>query len=249
MTADAMSVNPRPAEWYIERLKESPFSLSRWGDGEWMSVLQIRAARARNTDGHRFFPQMGKRLKAILISDPKYALASRVSMPKRLMIGAQQIAAEHLPNRDWHSTNSFNKMWSDPPQLFELMKTSVDQKLAIVGPQKHVILRDMLGEGTQFIECPARDSFLSLGQLTEDVRRAIDDGSRVVWISIGLPAGILVDDVYQTHGNVASLLDVGSTFDMFSGRGSRSGYRKYLRQHKPEKLRSDYAKWVESQRS
>jgi hypothetical protein len=54
------------------------FAFSRWGDGEWSCLL---GSGGGNCDGHEYFDSLGKRLREVLRTNPKYFLGMQ---PKAL---------------------------------------------------------------------------------------------------------------------------------------------------------------------
>jgi len=62
-----------PLSYFTDKLNDGePFTFSRWGDGEWRSVLYCKG---QNCDGHQFFPLMRRELRNVLRAKPQ--LASR----------------------------------------------------------------------------------------------------------------------------------------------------------------------------
>src|SRR5690606_6632954 len=52
------------------------FSFSRWGDGEFFCAFQ-NYRKPQNCDGHFYFADLGKRLRRILESRPRYYIGTR----------------------------------------------------------------------------------------------------------------------------------------------------------------------------
>ena len=53
---DFIKLNSKSLDWYIDQLKQNnKFSLSRWGDGEWICAS---GASGENCDGHKYFPEI-----------------------------------------------------------------------------------------------------------------------------------------------------------------------------------------------
>ncbi len=86
------------------------FSYARYGDGEWNAILgkaDSKGNPGKNCDNHKYFPDMGKRLKRIIDNKPKY------------YIGLQSLAIKQntgkpeydrlVKKNQWCSTEIFTK--------------------------------------------------------------------------------------------------------------------------------------------
>jgi len=74
-----------------------PFSYSRWGDGEWQCLLGSH--RRWNCDGARYYPSLKKRLREIVLSEPKYYM------------GLQQLGMDTLGGQIRDFVKDLNITW------------------------------------------------------------------------------------------------------------------------------------------
>lgn len=202
---------------------ESPFSLSRWGDGEWHSVLGTH--KRRNCDQHRFFPEMGVSLANILRSKPKYS------------VGIQPLALKTMGDRinRWLSKNSVDLIWSDADvfhlgamagRLDEIVDAVFSRNLLLVGPTHLAQLQSRLNYN-HFVAVPSRDCFRAVDKIVTRASAWLDnqDQPSLVAISASMPAEIILDRLYSVHGNYHSFVDFGSLWDPLVGILSR-GYMR-----------------------
>ncbi len=214
-------VKERPLEWFIERIKNGePTTFSRWGDGEWNSVLG--RVHGKNCDGHEYFPKMGKDLKAVLLNRPRYVLGLQ-GLALRLWPGRIEtwIANAHLHELDWVDADVFHDASRDGKleALRDVMKT---RPFILIGPPHLAKLNKFLGF-EHHITVPPRNSYLVWERLLTDVYACADSmppGS-VLGISAGMPAKLMVHKLHARYGKRHQVLDFGSVFDYYAGVASR----------------------------
>src|SRR5215203_1188243 len=62
-------------QYILKRLRDDqPFTFSRWGDGEWEAVLDLKDQNEANCDGHQYFDSMRIELQNIIKKKPPYML-------------------------------------------------------------------------------------------------------------------------------------------------------------------------------
>src|SRR5690242_11094716 len=94
----------------VKLFANEPFTFTRWGDGEWSSVLALEPDTRVNTDGHNYFQDMGIALSEILINRPEYYLgmqrfAREERFPKQIgeFLDANKLNDLNWINADiWH---------------------------------------------------------------------------------------------------------------------------------------------------
>jgi hypothetical protein len=201
-----------------------PFSLSRWGDGEWSSVLG--RTTGSNADGQAYEAALGASLRALLRARPPYQLALRTW--QEIFDGSveQWIENEDLAALDWTTPDVLHRA-SAHGQLEPFMQAIRDAPAFLaVGPSHLRDARGALGFSA-FVRVPAANAYAALPELREAVIAAagrLPQGA-VVTVSAGMTGKLLVDDLYRHFGQRLTLLDVGSLWDPFAGVLSR----RYMR--------------------
>lgn len=210
----------------LRRLDEHrPFSFSRWGDGEWEAVLNLKKQDEANCDGHQFFDSMRLELQNILFKKPSYMLGMQPLAYHKLMgrkidsfFRSNNLKLEDLwwVNADvFHDASMSGKIFS----FFERLKK---KKVLLVGPQ---YLRNLKIFTFDHIEVPLLNCWLERVQIMAQIeeRRKMKEYD-VILFCAGMTSNWMVD---QLHGNFKGfILDIGSLLDPFAGRNTRNYHKK-----------------------
>ncbi len=214
--------------FYTEKLRGGePFSLSRWGDGEWNSLLGLCPEQEANADGHRYFPAMGRQLAEVLKDSPSYCVGmQRLSM--RLMGDRiEEWLTQNGVGLCWHDADAFHKASNqgEIDRVFDAFRKAGN--LIVVGPE-HLRKLDQYVDYQQFVEVPARNCFLHIEDIQDRILKAYASAGKpaVISISAGMPANLFVHHLFPRIGHDAFLLDMGSVWDPYCGVCSRSGHHK-----------------------
>ncbi len=222
-----MIVQPADLPTWLEDIRnaDKPFSFSRWGDGEWRSVLGTRDAA--NCDGHTYFLDMGKQLDQVLRSKPQYRLGMQ---PLALRIFGDQIEPylnqRKLTELTWHDVDVFHS-GAVLKKLGDIVAAVTARKTLIVGPEHLKELKNKDFPFWQHLIIPSKNVFLHLKQVYAQIKELLDVANEPVLVSLSasMPAGILLDWLYPDFGNKHTIIDFGSLWDPIVGVKSR----KYMR--------------------
>lgn len=226
-----MNIEPTELSEFIDNIRNhKPFSFSRWGDGEWNSVLGRKTGQ--NCDGHMYYPQMGDDLKQVLINRPTYRLGMQPFAVRqfgdRITEWLIRYGLENLPwcNADVFHRASIQKTLTSV--IVELQRT----KLIVVGPDNLKRLKPILPY-KKFVDVPPRNAYLSMERIMRDVLSAVDGlhEHATVSISAGMPAKLLINELHTRLKGQHTLIDFGSVWDPFVGVTSR----KYMRDPEHER--------------
>lgn len=193
-----------------------PYTFARYGDGEWISLLQLKCHTKRNCDWHYFYPAMGLALKDVLKSRPNYKL------------GLQKLATEIYPNEiqgfllankltdlDWVEADVLHRA-SKKGQLGAFAK---ECKGAVwIGPQHLAPVAEAL-QAKKFVVIPTENMWESYGEVHHRSINAVKKGDLVL-VSCGMPGKILIHALQSIHPT-ATILDTGAIWDPFGGVKSR----------------------------
>jgi hypothetical protein len=213
----------------------TPFTWSRWGDGEWSCLLQNRPGSA-NCDGHHYFPDLGKALKDILESQPPYFL------------GLQRLATEQLMGNDEFQRLRGMNQWCNNELLhhasikgrlgefFEALKErQVSQEIILVANAHTVKKLLPLGEiGFKSVVIPEKDCWNKWLDIQYEIDEAIKSATHinvmpVILYCASMMSNVLIDKTY-TYCKAVDIgitqIDCGSVFDPYCGRNTRSYHHK-----------------------
>ena len=192
------------------------FAISRWGDGEFSCLF---GWPGENCDGHEYYPDLGKRLRAIVEGAPAY------------MMGLQPFAVRMLGNRftpkyrnpsgfEWVNADAFHDA-AKTGRLGEFKSALACKEVLLVGPS---YLRPL---GWPMVTIPVRDCWKThewtRGMILRRCRHRKPD---VIVLCASMMANVLVDELWTDLGGDVTLIDVGSVFDPECGKYSRRYQRK-----------------------
>jgi len=228
-----LKVERHPPAYYLDRIRNGEvFSTSRFGDGEWNTVLRPDVNR-KNCDGHRMYPAMAVELRAALRKQRGYIFGMQNFAMRLMGTGIREFLAQrNLRDIVWHDadTLAMHRLGSQG-KLFKLFNALKDANVLMVGPAH---LRTLKKRGLvnflKFIEVPEKNAYDTIGKTGLAIRDAYSKLPKplVISISCGMPAGVLVDRLFPTMGHDAFLLDMGAVYDAHCGRLSR-GYMRTKR--------------------
>lgn len=213
----------RDLEWFLSRLRDKePFTFSRWGDGEWKSVLGRQAGQ--NCDGHYYTADLSQDLAKVLKGRPDYALGIQ-GLAMRLY-GGQIVAwlknhgLEHL---EWSNCDVFHHtvIKGHMPKILGALS---GREVLLIGP------RHLAGIGSVpnvfkprgHIIVPDKTAHKDKKRIIQDARGTMSlIKNMVVSVCAGMTAEIIVDALHQTHGKDHTIIDFGSLWDPLMGVKSR----------------------------
>jgi hypothetical protein len=228
---------------YVQWLNDkTPWSLSRWGDGElrallsendkcWERLAKLSKAWRKgktNKSGHHFPPELGEEIRRLLLSKPTHrlALGKRFADPeaKAPMLGMGRWTKKWL---DDHQLGDL--VWDDMDMIVRALyqyrfEPFVDamrsRRVVMVGPRH---LKEFKLFPVTHIECPRRNAFKALSHLFRHVTDYLAKAGEhtVVSISMGPASPILVEMLWTHCKREHTIIDLGSIWDPFVGDISR----------------------------
>lgn len=199
---------------------KSPFSFSRFGDGEARAILGYDGA---NCDGHTYFADMGAALANVLRSRPKYYLgiqnhALRTMPDFQVWLQKNAFDIDHdFVNADvWHRA-SINGEFE---KFFEALR---HRSVLLVAP--HDVAK--LQIHSYWVEVPARNCWQSKDAIMKGIDNYIDYADIVLFCA-SMASNVMIDELYQKHGSTKTFLDMGSVFSPYVGIANRSYHKKII---------------------
>jgi len=203
---------------------EQAFTFSRWGDGEWRSVLGAHREGAANCDRHTFYPEMGQELRKVLQAQPGYLLGMQNFAMRLYGKRILQFLEQHqLQRLDWIDADVFH-YGAIKGQLDTIIQAVARRKLLVAGPPHLKRLKQTKLPYWKFVEVPPRNNFLSLDDTYRRIVAAAEEQTEPLLISLsaGMPAEILCDRLFDRFGTKHTIIDFGSLWDPLVGVRSRS---------------------------
>jgi hypothetical protein len=192
-----------------------PLTFSRFGDGELLAILGREGA---NCDGHRYFPDMGRRLRGILAGEPRYTLGT---LPQCLVRPGLKPAIELAPGVRWVSSLCLHDALLDG-RFGEFFEALSGRRVVLVGPPHLRKLAD--DRSWTLVEIPLRNCWLRY-ESTRDALLDAEHGSDTVFLfCASMMSNVLIDDLYR-FDPTRTYIDVGSALDPFAGVHSRPYHR------------------------
>lgn len=212
---------------------DNPFTFSRWGDGEWRSVLRGTKAGACNCDGHSFYPEMSNDLRAVLLRKPTYLLGMQ-NFSMRLYGRPIQnfLDSNNLTDLRWVNADVFH-YGAIHGKRKEIVDTVKARKLLVVGPPHLKSLKHSGLPYWDYVQVPPRNCYLHLQDIFRQIVAKAEGQQDPLLISVSasMPAEILCDMLFMQFGTKHTIVDFGSLWDPLVGKLSRS-YMKAARKPK-----------------
>jgi hypothetical protein len=239
----------------LNRIKDlsDAFTFSRWGDGEWQSVVGTR--KRSNCDKHRYFPTMGEELFNVLADQPDYimgmqGLALRI-MAEKIECKIEEANIGHI---EWVDSDVFHQ-GSLHGHLYRIVEAVNTRRVLMVGPKQ---LREINAHPTLplhywcFVDVPARNAYVQKDAIVEKIKKVLEDygddaDPLLISVCASMPAEIILHEIYPLTKGRHTAIDFGSLWDPLVGVASRG----YHRAHGPEALveaRSDEEHTTEAMR-
>lgn len=190
----------------------SAFSFSRFGDGELNAIFGVDGA---NCDGHRYFPELGRRLAEILARRPGYVLGLQ---PLAILVhGAERVRSVSAGIR-WVFAGCLH--WASiEGRLGGFLDALADREVVLVGAPHHRQLAK--ARSWRFVEVAYGDCWPQYESLRATLEsRAVSSGI-VFLFCASMTANVLIDDLHQLNGD-NTYIDAGSVFDPYVGVHSRN---------------------------
>ena len=206
--------------------RNEPFTFSRWGDGEWEAVLDLKNENEANCDGHQYFPSLKQSLHDILVSNPPYLLGMQKLAYHRLL--GRDIDAylkKKMIDRDWLNADAFHDA-SSRGEIKTFFDVLASKKVLLVGP---LHLKKLTVFSFQFCEVPPKNCWLNRQLILDDIRNLIASKDRdVILFCAGMTSNWFVDVLQKEFDGF--MIDVGSLLDPYAGVNSRNYHQKLVMQ-------------------
>ena len=204
-------------EDYIEKLETShPFALTRWGDGEWFN---LNKKKGQNCDGNIYYEDLGDELFKIVSEKQNYHLGIQT------LVGYSVSQSKKYP-QDWVDADVFHKASSNG-NLQEFIGSLENSHVVYIGNESLKNLNFV----NEFIEIPYNNCWLIKDKIIKNVESTFSDQTKVYLFSAGMATNYFIHELWNKN-NKNIYIDVGSVFDPYVGRMTRS-YHRNLKLKRP----------------
>ena len=234
ITSDMVTRDGSTGKWAVEGLSsepiynlileniksKTPFSLSRYGDGEWSAIFEKGGS---NCDQHQYFPDMGKELKRIVLSEPEY------------IAGIQPLTMSHYREQVVNFAGELDIDWVNSDVLHdanitENLKRFFDaikgQHVIMVAPERLRKIHDKI-QFEDFIEVPLKDCWLEKESIEKKLFEMLPQKEYcIILFCASMATNVMIDDMYKYYGKQHTFIDAGSIFDVHIGYNTRSYHKK-----------------------
>ena len=203
------------------------YSFSRFGDGEWIAILNIDAKE--NCDGHQYFDDMGEQLRHAITSSSEYykgiqPLAWRC-MSKDILPLLAPVVDRYFNADIFHKASEYGLI----QPFFDALNT---REVILVGPC-YLSTQDRI-EVKKHIPIPLKNCWLDAENILKSVRKyldkeSIEKNSVVVLFCASMAANVFVDLLYKQYKNKHSFFDIGSLLDPYANVNTRTYHKKLKR--------------------
>lgn len=197
-------------EWWVERIKNGPFSLARYGDGE---LYCMWGKQGQNSNGCLYTSKLRKDLLATMTPRLDFYHGLQRVLPHDRIRAEQQ-----WPQIDWYDSEVFGEAVA-AGKLFPLIEQLRKMKTAIIGNATLLPIKELIGS-MDFITVPKSNSHEVKKFVYCSIKRSEAD---VFLFSCGMAANVFVSEL---HNGKRYFLDLGHIWDPLVGSMSRCDLEK-----------------------
>lgn len=209
-----------PLQWYADRIRQGPFALSRYGDGELYCMLGHPGG---NANGCAYTPELHRELLASLQHpEPDFLYGLQRITPTDKVVLGDLLEREKAPQTTWYDTGLIpHEFWGG--RMYPLLAALREQCLVLVTNNTHRPLNqtkpEPVVEYADFIEVPAANAHLVKDEVYRKIKEYQNPACFV--FSCGMAACVFVSELYGKVCPGSYLLDLGHIWDAFVGVKSR----------------------------
>lgn len=203
------------------------FTFSRFGDGEFNAIYSaMNNEPGENCDGHQYFPEMGKELGEILKAKRPYHVGLDMSeRPAKVEKTVGFLVDNDLIDKQYTRSDLFHTALVDG-KFGSFFDAISKKKVIVIGP---IYLNQLalLSEetGNKHIVIPSSNCWTYTTDIKE--RMVMEDiQGKVLLFVASMAANVWIDRLYQQYADNITMIDLGSAFDPYCGRQTRSFHKR-----------------------
>lgn len=216
-----MKIRNEPLDWYIEKLQKGEhFAVTSMGDGEWIAVFKDRVG-SENAEGTVYTKELCDDLASTLAYQADNFFHST---PGDLeYTGLTGRIDKYLQEHDLDIEFLDKNVWDKAVRAGEL-----GPFIGEIRRHATCVVSNEAMQGLYFLNARA---FVEVGypnayeNLVDAVNEAASVDCAVYIVAMGLAGPVFVRELHKRIGNRATIIEIGSCFDIFCGMGGQRGWR------------------------
>ncbi len=188
------------------------------GDGELNAIF---GKPGSNVDKHEYFPDMGKELKDVILSEPDYILGIQPLSLSHYRDKVVELAGDL--NIDWVNSDVLHdaNITEHLKRFFEVLK---DQPVIMIAPQR---LQKLPFSYSRFIEIPLINCWTERDRVVNELLTLLPKVDYAVLLfCASMSTNVMIHDLYKYYGNKVTMIDLGSCLEPHCGFETRSYHKK-----------------------
>jgi len=211
-------------DYYIDKLKTNKkFSFTRWGDGEWGCSFGVQG---QNCDSHIYYSQLKDGLNESL-NNPKGYMLATWPQDEPMMTKIWQDVTQRVSHiKNWYNAS----VWEEDAMNGKL-KPLIEQ----LETMNFIIVSELSKKSlpikyTDYIEIPSVNCFLEKDRIKKEMISMCDKyDSPVFGLSASMATNVMVDELYHEIGDRCWMIDLGSIWEPYIGKVTRSYHHRYVK--------------------
>lgn len=223
--ATDITIKPLSLEELVSSLHNNkPFTITRWGDGEWNCIL---GAHGANCDGHIYFPDLSRDLRKVLLNNyPYYHGLLDIALHDGRDVRVSAFLYNYRIRVNWYDGDTLLRA-SMRGELFPFIHELRQRRILYVGPARLKVLDRKAFHIEEFVTVPLLNCYDVYDRVLGDTYEAVEScRCNTILFSAGMMTKVLADQLYGVFGRKVTMIDCGSMFDIYAGFVTRS-YAKY----------------------
>lgn len=222
-------------DFFLARIeRRNPITFVRYGDGEFKAIL---GEQGENCDGHTYFPDLGTALRRTLtqprMGDYMYAIGPKAARNLGMSSVVQGWLEQQAPSLLWNTSEVFLHA-SLNGELRKLILLLQEHKTLLLGPPHLQPMTQQL-RGWTYVAVPEKNAWLERDAIKRELVSQLG-AAEVVLLCAGMLSKVLAWELYPLLNARVTFLDMGSVFDMYCGKDSRT-YARRMSTKQKEQLR------------
>lgn len=217
-----------PTSWFVNQLAgEEPFTFTRFGDGEWRTIIGGIYIGLRNSNGCTFSKKLSNELRGVLQKNKPYRRGIlRIAIRQHKKEIEDYLVGSNCQVK-WYKGDT---LLGDSLRgnIFPFVEQLRERRILMVG-QPFLRGLGLLGffKPITFVHTPPVNAIEYKEEILDKVRRVIDRYyiDTVLWSS-GLHTKIFVDELFDDYSTEITMIDCGSMWDGYMRIPSRTYIRR-----------------------
>jgi hypothetical protein len=216
-------------QYYVDKLNAGEvYTFVRLGDGEWSAITQKRSRTysGSQTLNHQSLQRGMMKVVAQAPNDPRYILSLRqTSFRENIKLWLAENVPAHVRFHDSTVLYKASKKGLLYPWIEALR--NLDVPIVVIGPERHKGLNKKVVPIARHVMIPGKNCW---AQRERIIAEALQNRNPACYLlSAGPAAKVFCWSLFQRVGQRSWILDVGSLFDPYVGKRTRTYHKGMLK--------------------